>query len=73
MHTSTLKLPHHNWINCLGTPEEDNQQPSLGSNTSEGSTTNDRILSTNVEDSNIDTNIQHLEIDDDIVWTAAIT
>lgn len=32
----------------------DNQQPSLGSNTFEGSTTNNQILISNVKDSNID-------------------
>lgn len=35
--------------------QEDNQQPSESSNTFEGSTTNSRVLSTNVEDSNADT------------------
>lgn len=44
-----------NKVNCLGTPEEGNQQPSLGSNTFEGSTTNDRIQTDNAADSNIDT------------------
>ena len=38
----------------LETPEMDNQQPSLGSNTFEGSTTNSRILPSDVEDSNAD-------------------
>lgn len=36
-------------------PQEDNQQPSLSSNTLEGSTTNNRVLSDNAEDSNVDT------------------
>lgn len=36
-------------------PNKDNQQPSLGSNTFEGSTTNNRVLSDNSEDSNVDT------------------
>lgn len=40
----------------LETPtNEDNQQPSLGSNTLEGSTTNNRVLPDNAEDSNVDT------------------
>lgn len=39
----------------LETPEEDNQQPSLGSNTLEGSETNNRILLSNIKDSNVDT------------------
>lgn len=41
----------------LETPavKQDNQQPSLGSNTLEGSTTNNRVLPSKVEDSNVDT------------------
>lgn len=39
----------------LETPEEDNQQPSLIRNDFEGSTTNLRVLTSNVEDSNEDT------------------
>jgi hypothetical protein len=40
----------------LGSPlVEDNQQPSLGSNTLEGSETNSRILLDNSKDSNADT------------------
>lgn len=39
----------------LGSPEVDNQQPSLSSNTFEGSTTNNRVQTDNAEDSNIDT------------------
>jgi endo-alpha-1,4-polygalactosaminidase (GH114 family) len=42
----------------LGTPitfSEDNQQPSLSSNTLEGSTTNSRVLPSNVGDSNANT------------------
>lgn len=35
--------------------QEDNQQPSLDSNIFEGSTTNNRVLTSKVEDSNIDT------------------
>lgn len=35
--------------------KQDNQQPSLGSNTLEGSTTNSRVLTSNVEDSNANT------------------
>jgi hypothetical protein len=38
---------------------EDNQQPSLGSNTFEGSTTNNRVLTDNAEDSNVDTSTLH--------------
>jgi len=41
----------------LETPEMDNQQPSLGSNTFEGSTTNRQVLPSNVEDSNSDTSV----------------
>jgi len=36
-------------------PIKDNQQPSLGSNTFEGSTTNNRVQTDNAEDSNVDT------------------
>lgn len=36
-------------------PNEDNQQPSLGSNIFEGSTTNNRVHTDNAEDSNVDT------------------
>lgn len=39
----------------LEKPEEVNQQPSLNSNVLEGSTTNSRVLTSNVEDSNADT------------------
>lgn len=39
----------------LETPEEDNQQPSIYRNIIEGSTTNDRVLPDNAEDSNINT------------------
>jgi hypothetical protein len=39
----------------LENPEKDNQQPSLSSNTFEGSTTNSRVLQTKNEDSNADT------------------
>lgn len=53
----------------LGTPEVDNQQPSLDSNIFEGSTTNDQIQTSKVEDGNIDTSALHdiLDINDDIV------
>lgn len=37
------------------TVKEDNQQPSLSSNTFEGSTTNSRVQTSNVEDSNANT------------------
>jgi len=40
-------------------PSKDNQQPSLGSNTFEGSETNNRVLSDNSEDSNVDTSTLH--------------
>jgi len=39
----------------LEKPEEVNQQPSLGSNAFEGSTTNSQVQTSNVEDSNADT------------------
>lgn len=39
----------------LENPEEDNQQPSLNSNVFEGSTTNSRIQTSNVEDGNANT------------------
>ena len=42
--------------------KEDNQQPSLSSNTLEGSTTNNRILPDNAEDSNVDTSALPLVI-----------
>ena len=41
----------------LGSPREGNQQPSLDSNIFEGSTTNSRVLASNVEDSNADTSV----------------
>jgi hypothetical protein len=57
----------------LETPEADNQQPSLSSNTFEGSETNSRIQTSNVEDSNTDTSalLQKIIkiIGDDIVRT----
>lgn len=60
----------------LETPEVDNQQPSLSSNTLEGSETNSRILTDNTEDSNANTsallNNIHLIIDDYIVQTRNI-
>jgi hypothetical protein len=39
-----LRDTSRNSVNCLGTPEEDNQQPSLSSNTFEGSTTSSESL-----------------------------
>lgn len=39
----------------LESPEEDNQQPSIYRNIYEGSTTNERVLTSDVEDSNFDT------------------
>lgn len=60
----------------LETPEVDNQQPSLSSNTLEGSETNSRILTDNAEDSNANTsallNNIYLIIDDYIVQTRNI-
>jgi hypothetical protein len=48
----------------LETPtNEDNQQPSLSSNTLEGSTTNNRVLTGNAEDSNVDTSALQSFID----------
>lgn len=45
---------------------EDNQQPSLSSNTLEGSTTNSRVLPSNVEDSNANTSALPTSSDKDI-------
>lgn len=61
----------------LETPEVDNQQPSLSSNTLKGSETNNRVLTGYAEDSNIDTSallnqIKHL-VNDYIVQTKKIT
>jgi hypothetical protein len=44
-------------MNCLGSPREGNQQPSLDSNIFEGSTTNSRVLTSSVEDSNANTSV----------------
>lgn len=41
----------------LENPEEDNQQPSLSSNTFEGSTTNSQVQTGNAEDGNADTSV----------------
>lgn len=50
-------------VNCLGTPQnEDNQQPSQGSNSLEGSTTNLRLLPSYVGESNEDTSALALKI-----------
>lgn len=61
----------------LGSPEVDNQQPSLNSNILEGSETNSRILTSKVEDSNADTSALLQQIinivEDDIVRTVHIT
>ncbi len=47
---------------------KDNQQPSINRNINEGSTTNNRILTSNVEDSNIDTSaLPSNNTSDDIV------
>ena len=61
----------------LENPEVGNQQPSLSSNTFEGSETNNRIRTGNAEDSNVDTSallsqIQKLT-NDYIVQTKKIT
>lgn len=42
--------------------KEGNQQPSLSSNTLEGSTTNSQILPSHVEDSNADTSVLHIDL-----------
>lgn len=61
----------------LETPEVDNQQPSLSSNTFEGSETSNRILTSRVEDNNIATSalLQQIKdiVEDDIVRTVDIT
>lgn len=51
----------------LENPEEDNQQPSIYRNIIEGSTTNERVLASNVEDSNFDTSALPETFGDDIV------
>lgn len=48
---------------------EDNQQPSFNRNINEGSETNNRILTDNAEDSNIDTSALPSNTSDDIVRT----
>lgn len=54
----------------LGNPNiRDNQQPSFSRNTNEGSETNNRILTDNAEDSNIDTSALPSNTSDDIVRT----
>ena len=57
----------------LETPEEDNQQPSLSSNTLEGSETNSRIQASYIMDSNTDTSALHYENNDNIVQSIHIT
>jgi len=49
--------------------KEDNQQPSLESNFFEGSTTNSRIQTSNVEDSNADTSILPIKVTASILGT----
>lgn len=44
---------------------EDNQQPSLASNSFEGSTTNSQVLASNVEDSNANTSALPFKTDKD--------
>ena len=61
------KLADNKQGELLENPGEDNQQPSLSSNTLEGSTTNSQVLTSNVEDSNGNTSALQLEIVDDIV------
>ena len=56
----------------LENPEEDNQQPSLGGNTFEGSETSGRVVASDVADSNSTTSALH-SLSDDIVRTACIT
>ena len=51
----------------LESPEEDNQQPSIYRNIFEGSTTNSRVLTSNVEDGNANTSALPDFIGDDIV------
>ena len=61
----------------LENPEVDNQQPSLDSNIFEGSETNNRVLTSSVEDSNVDTSALLTKIknfsNDYIVQTKIIT
>ena len=51
----------------LGHPEVDNQQPSIYRNIFEGSTTNERVLTDNTEDSNFDTSALPTKSGEDIV------
>lgn len=58
----------------LETPEEDNQQPSVYRNIYVGSETNNRVLTDNAEDSNVDTSALPINNDsEDIVQTTCIT
>ena len=57
----------------LGSPEVDNQQPSLSRNTFEGSETSDRNLTFNDEVSNITTSALPAISSEDIVRTKHIT
>ena len=58
----------------LETPEEDNQQPSVYRNIYVGSETNNRVLTDNAEDSNVDTSALPINNDsEDIVQTTYIT
>jgi DNA-binding CsgD family transcriptional regulator len=54
---NTTKLKQDELLETPITVGEDNQQPSLNSNVFEGSTTNSRVLSSNIEDSNADTSV----------------
>lgn len=53
--------------------EVDNQQPSIYRNIIEGSETNNRVLTDNAEDGNIDTSALPDKVGEDIVRTACIT
>lgn len=57
----------------LENPEEDNQQPSIYRNIYVGSETNDRVLTDNAEDSNVNTSALPINDGEDIVQTACIT
>jgi hypothetical protein len=48
--------------------KEDNQQPSLSSNTLEGSTTNSRIQTDNAEDGNADTSALPVSYKPEGIW-----
>lgn len=65
LYKETYKIEYHDLFKqgeLLENLVIDNQQPSISSNTFEGSTTNSRILPSNVEDSNANTSALHLKI-----------